>query len=776
MTDLIDCGPPSPTAPEETPPHAITLREAVDAAVLNAESRHGVRLRPYQIDAVTRVVDEITAGHLRILLVAPTGSGKTVTFATIAAAYHAMGKRVLVVTHRKEIIDQSVAKLIASGIDDVGVYRGERETTNRTARVQVASIQSLKPGLIEADLVIPDECHHCPAESWSRLLEMYPSAVHVGPTATPWWGDAKGLGDYFQTVVIAATIRELTDLGYLAPTRVFTHPHTLNDLDLRGVKTSGGDYTVASVSERVDRPKLLGNLVGHWKTHAGGARTLCFGASVGHSRHIVEQFLAAGVAAEHIDGDTAETDRSDILGRLRSGETLVVSNYDVLTEGVDVAEVGCVILARPTQRLRIYLQAVGRGMRTADGKTSLIVLDHAGLCLRHGLPDAERVVSLSGLERRVGEARASVRYCPKCGVFVKAGVKTCPECEVTLRGIVATEEPTGILVEATSDGERAVLLTLNGRTMTVAAWARELGISQVTIHSRLRRGADEKNALAPPRPFSPVTTITSGGRAQTLNAWARETGMSPGTIRRRLELGYTPEEALLPSSKELNQEVRKASLQANRVKRLEATESKTIGQRVTQERCRRRWTIEDLARQAKVSENTVSDVERGVRKMSPIILAKLEDALNIDLEGRAKPTTLGDKIADARIHRGWTIADLARYADVSKDVIRAIERGWSESTIPTVMKLLDALGVEPPEAQAAHCECGYTPAVGEVMYAAVACSTNAAGRRWGTYLRATHVVDRKPCPHLMESVTGNMDAAIAADRFKGLRVMEVDDA
>lgn len=492
----------------------------------------GVTLRPYQTAAIARVLAEVDAGNRRVLLVAATGAGKTVMFAALAAAFHAAGRRVLAVAHRRELIAQAVAKLHASGIADVGVYRGKARSTNPAATVQVVAIHALKPGLFDADLVIVDEAHHAPAESYLRLLEMYPDAVHVGATATPWWGTGKGLGDYFQAAVTATTVRELTDAGHLARVRMFTHPRTLRGLDLRGVETSGGDYTITSVSERVDRPALLGDIVEHWQTLAGGARTLAFAASVEHSKHITARFVAAGVAAEHVDGTTADNERAAILARLRAGTTRVVSNYNVLTEGFDEPSVGCVILARPTKRAGVYLQAVGRGMRADEGKTSLVVLDHAGACLMHGLTDEERAVNLDGIAPSRGGG-VPVRRCPACGLCVPLATMECPECSATLRGAVPTEEPSGVLVEV-ARGHAPMTLRLGDEELAVDEWAARTGIPWQTIRWRIARGLSAAEILAPSR--SRVRMLTYGGETLALSRWSARHGVPPETIRVRMDV------------------------------------------------------------------------------------------------------------------------------------------------------------------------------------------------------------------------------------------------
>lgn len=505
-----------------------------------------MELRPYQTRTIDSVFAGFAAGRRRVLIVAPTGAGKTVMFAALAERFHAEGKRVLVVAHREELIEQAAAKLRGAGIARVGIYRGKANSRDLDgATCVVASIQARGLAQFGADLVIVDEAHHTPAESYTKLLDLFPEALHVGATATPWWGKGKGLGGYFESFVVATTVRELTDLGHLARVRMFTHPHTLRDLDLRGVATLGDDYKVSAIAERVDRPSLIGDIVAHWQSHANGARTLCFAASVEHSRHIVDRFRTEGIVAEHLDGQTPLPERRAILARLRSGETPVVCNYGVLVEGFDEPSVGCVILARPTRRAQVYLQAVGRGMRVVADKPSVVVLDHAGCCLAYGFPDDERPVSLTETTGDGAGGFVPTRRCPECGLMVHPAVRECPECATALRSTVATEEASGLLVEAvraTCVADERKLYHYKGVSLTAHQWAERLGISYWAFYGRVRRGLPDDDIFAGQSPKS--SKITFHGKSQSRKAWAAELGASHELVRRRLAEGWPLERAL----------------------------------------------------------------------------------------------------------------------------------------------------------------------------------------------------------------------------------------
>jgi DNA repair protein RadD len=398
-----------------------------------------VELRAYQDDVIAAFEAELGAGKRRVILVAPTGSGKTIVASSIIARAVKRHQRVLVLAHRREIITQASRKLYEHGVRHGIIQAGLDKLARPIEPVQVASIQTLWSRAVRsntmplppAHLLVVDEAHHAPAETYRKVIAAYPDAVLLGLTATPCRGDGHGLGGIFETMIECPQIADLIAGGYLVKSRVYAP----TDPDLRGVRTVAGDYVEDQLAERMDRAKLVGDIVTHWHKYGERRRAIAFACSVGHSVHIRDEFLKSGVRAEHLDGSTPKDQRDAMLARLASGKTEVVTNCMVLTEGWDMPEVGCCILARPTKRMGLFRQMIGRVLRPADGKPDAIVLDHSGAVFRHGLPqdrvawslDPDRLATAPAHQARLERKVAGLLECTQCGAL-RLGGKPCPAC------------------------------------------------------------------------------------------------------------------------------------------------------------------------------------------------------------------------------------------------------------------------------------------------------------------------------------------------------------
>ena len=278
-------------------------------------------------------------------------------------------------------------------------------------------------------LIVWDEAHHMAAGTWQSIFRQFPNAAHVGLSATPERLDGQGLEPFFRSMVPGPSVRDLITQGFLVPYRLFA---PAMGPDLSGVHTRMGDYVKSEVAQVMSKPKVVGDAVEHYRRVAMGRRAVVFAVSIEASHRIVQAFRDAGIPAEHVDGETAPDERDAAIGRFSRGETRVLSNVELFGEGFDLPAIEAVILLRPTQSLAMYLQQVGRGLRTAPSKADCIILDHAGNSARHGLPDDDREWTLAGREAKTrGESdpdASPIRQCPKCYAISPAAMLKCREC------------------------------------------------------------------------------------------------------------------------------------------------------------------------------------------------------------------------------------------------------------------------------------------------------------------------------------------------------------
>jgi superfamily II DNA or RNA helicase len=380
-----------------------------------------IALRPYQLDAIEAVRAEIRAGRRRVLLCVPTGGGKTLTAASVLASAVRKGSRVLFVAHRKELIDQCCSTFARLGVTSFGVIRAQDPRRDPMQPIQIASIQTLarreKP---PADIVVIDEGHRALAKSYIKhLFEAYPTAIFVLLTATPCRTDGRPLKDVADALVLGARYSGLIAEGFIVAPIVYGTPVLP---DLRKVRTTAGDFNQEDLEAAVNRSALIGNCVTEWQKRSEGRKTVVFAVSVAHSRALCDAFSAAGARAGHIDGATPENERAETLARLERGDLDVVCNVGVLCEGWDMPSCKCLVLARPTKSLALYMQMAGRILRPWQGVEPLI-LDHGGNVDRHGMPHVDREWSLDGKVKRSGAA--GCKPCPVCFCYVPNGLRVC---------------------------------------------------------------------------------------------------------------------------------------------------------------------------------------------------------------------------------------------------------------------------------------------------------------------------------------------------------------
>jgi superfamily II DNA or RNA helicase len=397
-------------------------------------------LRLYQTEAVQNLRLSLAGGVKRVMLASPTGSGKTSVAMAMVKGALAKGKRVLFLCNRITLIEQTSRRFTEAGIAH-GIIQGSN-TTRVYENVLVASIQTIaRRGLPDVDLVIVDEAHAVAGSREYRAVFAAAKGIPIiGLSATPF---SKGLGRHydelggplFEHMVVAATIPQLIADGYLCDVDVYAP----SEPDMTGIRQSKNafgemDWSDADVARAVDKPELVGDVVQHWMRLAKDTPTVCFAANIAHSKHIVEQFLAAGVPAEHISCYTDPDERRAILRRMETGETMVLSNVALLAEGFDFPACKTMILARPTRSLIRYVQMAGRVLRPHPSKDRALILDHSGTVLRLGFPTDERELELD--DGKPGKAKGTAqerekplpKACPLCSYVKPAGVHKCPVC------------------------------------------------------------------------------------------------------------------------------------------------------------------------------------------------------------------------------------------------------------------------------------------------------------------------------------------------------------
>ncbi len=454
-----------------------------------------ISLRPYQEQIVADCRAAFRQGQRKVLVQLATGGGKTVLGSFMVHGSSSRGKVCWWLVHRRELIRQASGTFYDMGIAH-GIIAGGH-ATDPLARVQVGSIQTIARRLDKLpapDMIVFDETHHIGAAQWSDVFQRFPDAYVLGLTATPWRLDGRGLGSWYGQMVQGPAVADLIEAGSLSRYRLFAPSQP----DMGEADIQAGDYSKRSLSRIMDKPSITGDAVQHYGQLCSGKRAVAFGVSIEHSRNIAASFQAAGIAAEHVDGQMDHAARDAAVARFVAGQTLVLCNADLFGEGFDVPAIEAAILLRPTQSLSLYLQQVGRALRPAPGKGHAIILDHAGNSLRHGLPDDQREWTLADREKkkRGAPSDSPVRQCLKC-FRVYRPQKQCPNCghaaPVSAREV---EEREGALVEVAEVdarrqrwAEERACHTLDDWQRLAAARGYKPGWAMVRWQQRQRRAA-----------------------------------------------------------------------------------------------------------------------------------------------------------------------------------------------------------------------------------------------------------------------------------------------
>lgn len=392
---------------------------------------HGIKIEKVGIDNYYGF--ELDGDGL-LLLSDFTVNHNTHCFSAIAGSAEQAGLSVLIIATRTKLVRQIHERLNSFNVKHGVIAAKMPGYRNMAAKVQVASADTLyrrcvadkRMPLPPASVVIFDEAHLALGASRQAILDSYPQATIFGFTATPAKTSGASLRDQFDFLILGPPPSVLIEAGTLVKPLIYCRPvMTKKELGKVKTDTKTGDYISGSAAKLMAKPKLIGNVVANWLRLAKDDRTLVFACDKSHGAKIVEEFLKNGVAAELLTDTDDEGIREAAIARLEEGDTKVIVNCFLLAYGVDIPRVECIVLARPTKSLVLYLQAVGRGMRSFPGKTHMKLIDHGRVFENLGDPTYDRDWSLD--DSNVNEKAASQVIEGRIAMDEKS--RECPECQ-----------------------------------------------------------------------------------------------------------------------------------------------------------------------------------------------------------------------------------------------------------------------------------------------------------------------------------------------------------
>jgi superfamily II DNA or RNA helicase len=382
----------------------------------------GYQLRGYQKELIDRIRQSLASGHRHIIVQSPPRTGKTVVMAEIARRTTDKGNSVCFIIHRKEVLEQAKATFQEQGVDPDLLEAGMVQSLTR-------HIDQIYP----PEVILIDEAHHALAKSYTRILKAFPQAYVLLFTATPVRTGKNQLDQIADDIIVGKSIKELTEQGFLAPFKYYgAKDKDVDDKKLR--RSSTGDYVTASIEEAVSH-KIYSHTVDEYLSKADGKQAVVYTYSVEAANHLAAEFNAKGITAEAIDATTPAQVRDTAVQMFRDQQLKILVNVNLFTEGIDLPNVDCVIMVRPTMSLALYMQFSMRCLNPRPGKVATII-DQVGNWERFGLPNADRdwkslAKSKAVPTKSLKRGGVQVIQCPDCfGVVEKSEVEdnTCPEC------------------------------------------------------------------------------------------------------------------------------------------------------------------------------------------------------------------------------------------------------------------------------------------------------------------------------------------------------------
>jgi superfamily II DNA or RNA helicase len=401
-----------------------------------------IEQRDYATLAQRRTMAAYEEGKRGVFVVAPTGSGKTHIFSWLTWSWILQGSNVAIAVHRETILEQTRATLAVYGVN-YGIIKA-CNSTNPKASVQIVSIDSMRSRLLpwEPDYIIVDEAHLVKADRYLNFLDQYPYARRYFTSATPIRTDNRGFSDVCDELIVACTINQLIEHPsgpYLVPAIMLTGSD-ISDMD---TQTTRSDERLEEYFRQV---RLIGDITREYQAHALGRKGVVFCQGIAHSKDVARDFNDKGINCEHIDGEMSSIDQRAIRYRLKTGETQIVTNSDLLVEGWDEPSISYVGMGKWNKSLVRYIQEGGRGLRIHPGKRDCIVIDHGENEDRHGHLMNDREWSLNGLIG-VKQKKKKPIECKSCGAHLPNTNAKCYRCgyqKVTVLQVTTYEAEFGV--------------------------------------------------------------------------------------------------------------------------------------------------------------------------------------------------------------------------------------------------------------------------------------------------------------------------------------------
>jgi len=374
-------------------------------------------------------------GHKRVIMCAPTGAGKTVTFIDIAHKATLKQTDVLILTDRKALFKQTMGAFRSQGLTPTPLNDKATQTTYNG--LVVAMVQTLTSRLtklkINPKLIIIDEAHE---GTFNRVLEAFPDAWVIGVTATP---EGKHIEKYYTAISEEVSVGEL--IGMKPPRLI--KPASFQMVDEFKVKTTRGDFDNGEMFTFYDKPELYTGVLEAWKNKAYMKRTICYCVNIEHANKTKEVF---GDLARVITSQTSEEEQASILSAHRTGLFPVLINVMIFVKGYDDPSLECVILNFATKSLAKFIQTSGRGGRACEGKRAWTLIDMGGNFMRFGLWQSERKWELKPHRAKLAIGAPPIRKCPACSAMLPMSAPVCEYCDHVFL-VKDKEETRGVLRE-----------------------------------------------------------------------------------------------------------------------------------------------------------------------------------------------------------------------------------------------------------------------------------------------------------------------------------------